>query len=79
MCAGYLSVLVLALYVNSGAAGMYSHPEAMWLLCPVLLYWINRIWLRTHRGRMYEDPVVFTLTDIPSIIVGAIFVLLALV
>ena len=79
VASGYLSVLVLALYINSGAAGLYSRPEAMWLLCPVLMYWMNRVWLKTHRGLMHDDPLVFTLRDKASLIAGAFAVVLVLV
>lgn len=77
IAAGYLAVLVLALYVNSGAASMYRMPELLWLLCPLLLYWMNRVWLKTSRGRMHDDPVVFALTDRPSLIVFALSGVLA--
>ena len=61
---GYLSVLVLALYINSTASVvLYSHPAWLWLLCPVLLYWISRAWMIAHRGLMHDDPVVFAVTD----------------
>ncbi len=78
--AGYLCVLVLALYINSNPAGMYARPQVMWLLCPLLLYWMNRVWLKTSRGQMHEDPVVFAATDRPSLMVfgaGALLVALA--
>jgi 4-hydroxybenzoate polyprenyltransferase len=77
LASGYLSVLVLALYVNSSAAEMYSRPQVMWLLCPVLLYWMNRVWLKTTRGQMHHDPVVFALTDRPSWITFAAGAVLA--
>src|SRR5581483_8528657 len=61
---GYLSVLVLALYINSSnGQQLYRHPEALWLLCPLLLYWISRVWIVCHRGAMHDDPVVFALRD----------------
>jgi len=61
---GYLSVLVLALYINSTASEMlYRHPSVLWMLCPVLLYWISRAWMIAHRGLMHDDPVVFAVTD----------------
>jgi len=61
---GYLAVMVLALYIESDAVNAnYSHPEALWLLCPMMLYWISRLWLITRRGQMHDDPVVFTITD----------------
>src|SRR5690606_8243579 len=72
LAAGYLAVLVLALYINSGAETMYRFPQLVWLLCPLLLYWMNRVWLWTSRGRMHDDPVVFALTDRPSLLVFAL-------
>ena len=61
---GYLAVLVLALYINSTASeALYRHPVVLWLLCPLLLYWISRAWLIAHRGDMHDDPVVFALSD----------------
>ena len=62
--AGYLSVLVLALYVNSPAVlPLYGRPDALWLLCPLLLYWVSRAWLVAHRGIMHDDPIVFAVKD----------------
>ena len=70
---GYLSVLVLALYINSGTSqALYRHPEVIWLLCPLLLYWISRVWLKTHRDEMHDDPVIFALQDRVSQILTAI-------
>ena len=70
---GYLAVLVLALYINSTASeALYRHQQVLWLLCPLLLYWISRIWLKTHRGLMHDDPVVFAATDRASQIVLAL-------
>lgn len=61
---GFLSVLVLALYINSDNVRIYyGRPELIWLLCPLLLYWLGRVWLITRRGRMHHDPVTFALTD----------------
>ena len=69
--AGYLSVLVLALYINSPATvPLYRHPEAIWPLCVIMLYWITRIWMKTHRGKMHDDPVVFALQDRVSMATG---------
>jgi 4-hydroxybenzoate polyprenyltransferase len=61
---GYLSVLVLALYVDSTASqSLYRHPHYLWLLCPLLLYWVSRTWVIAHRGLMHDDPVVFAMMD----------------
>jgi len=77
LSAGYISVLVMALYVNSDMAQRsYVHVQLLWLLCPLLLYWITRVWIKTSRGQMDDDPVVFTMRDRPSIIVACAALLL---
>ncbi|HEU5304637.1 MAG TPA: UbiA family prenyltransferase, partial [Gemmatimonadales bacterium] len=54
---GYLSVLVLALYINSEeVVALYRNPLLLWLICPLLLLWISRMWLLAHRGRIHQDP-----------------------
>jgi 4-hydroxybenzoate polyprenyltransferase len=61
--AGYLAVLVFCLYIESSGTAIYSEPRILWLIAPVLLYWISRVWLLTHRGEMDDDPVKFAITD----------------
>lgn len=80
VAAGYISVLVLAFYITSkDVTALYAHPERLWLLCPVMLYWVSRVWLLAHRGLVNEDPLVFALRDKVSYAVGgaAVLVLLA--
>jgi 4-hydroxybenzoate polyprenyltransferase len=62
--AGYVSVLVMALYVNAPATQrLYSMPEALWGICCILLYWISRTVMLAHRGAMDDDPVVYAVKD----------------
>jgi 4-hydroxybenzoate polyprenyltransferase len=71
---GYLSVLVLALYTQDPVTvSLYAHPRWIWFACPLLLYWISRVWLLAHRGLMPEDPVVFAIRDRASLLVGVLF------
>jgi 4-hydroxybenzoate polyprenyltransferase/phosphoserine phosphatase len=64
MASGYAAVLVLALYINSTAVGaLYRVPEALWLICPLFLYWISRVWLLARRNLMHQDPVLFAIED----------------
>lgn len=70
--AGYMCVLVLALYINSPAVEtLYHRPQVLWALCPLLLYWISRVWVYSHRGLMHDDPVMFALRDRVSLALGA--------
>ena len=69
---GYISIMVIALYINSEkVTEIYHRPEILWLICPLLLYWIGRLWIITTRGELHEDPIVFGLRDRISISVLA--------
>lgn len=73
---GYLAVMVLALYIHDQATtSLYAHPQIIWLACPLLLFWVTRVWMLTHRGQMHDDPVVFAIRDRVSLMVGALFCL----
>ena len=70
---GFSSILVVALYINSDKSFVqYGEPSLLWFLCPVLMYWVGRIWLITGRGQLHEDPIVFALRDRVSVFTGAI-------
>jgi len=70
VAAGYISVLVLALYVdNPDVRKVYSHPLLLWLLCPLMMYWVSRIWIKTSRGEMNDDPLLYSLRDRASWII----------
>lgn len=70
---GFLSIMIIALYINSEkVATMYQRPEILWMICPVLLYWTGRVWLKTSRGEMHEDPIVFAIKDRLSWILAGI-------
>jgi 4-hydroxybenzoate polyprenyltransferase len=76
---GYIAVLVFALYVGSNdILQLYTYPKILWLICPLLLYWISRAWLLSHRGQMHDDPIVFALKDKVSYGVGLLTIILIL-
>jgi 4-hydroxybenzoate polyprenyltransferase len=78
---GLISVLVLALHIDSPAVkSFYRNPEIIWLLCPLMLYLICRFWFVARRGEMHEDPIIFAIRDWRSqyiVGVGAIVLLIA--
>ena len=70
ICSGFIAVLVVALWANSFEVEViYKSPHFLWLLCPLLLYWIGRIWIYAERGILHHDPVVFALKDRVSYLV----------
>jgi 4-hydroxybenzoate polyprenyltransferase len=61
---GLVAVLVLALYIASPEVKLlYSSPQVLWLLCPLLYFWIARVWILSGRRQLHHDPVVFAMTD----------------
>jgi 4-hydroxybenzoate polyprenyltransferase len=68
---GYAAIVVFALYISgSDVATLYAHPVRMWLIVPLMLLWISRVWLLASRGEMDEDPVIFAVTDRMSLLIG---------
>jgi 4-hydroxybenzoate polyprenyltransferase len=73
---GYVAVLVFILYVNSPiVAALYGAPDRLWAIAGILLYWVSRVLILTHRGEMHDDPVVFAAKDGASLICAALIAL----
>lgn len=78
---GYVAVMVLALYVSSPEVVMLYHtPRLLWLLLPLFLYWVSRLWIIAYRGglqgRFRDEPLVFAMRDVVSYLVAAIGLLI---
>jgi 4-hydroxybenzoate polyprenyltransferase len=72
----YLSVGMLALYINSPEAhGLYLRQEFLWPVCLIIIYWLNRMLLIANRGRLHDDPIIFAFRDRASWVAAAIFAL----
>jgi 4-hydroxybenzoate polyprenyltransferase len=77
--AGYSSIVVMALYINSSdSESLYHHHKPLWLICPLMLFWISRVWVVATRGAMHDDPVVFALRDRFSLLTLAALVAIVL-
>jgi 4-hydroxybenzoate polyprenyltransferase len=75
--AGLNAVTVFALFISSDNVHfLYRRPLLLWLICPVLLYWISRALMMAHRRLMDDDPIIFALRDRNSIVAGAIIALI---
>jgi hypothetical protein len=78
--AGFNSITVLALYVaGDSVRHAYARPEVLWLLCPIMTYWIGRVVLLAHRGAVHDDPLVFALTDRASLVTAALAAMAVLI
>jgi 4-hydroxybenzoate polyprenyltransferase/phosphoserine phosphatase len=74
----YAAVVVFSLYISgSNVTKLYLHPIRMWLMVPLMLLWISRVWLLASRGEMNEDPVIFAVTDRMSLLIGLAVVAVA--
>ena len=72
IASSFLSVLILSLYVDSHVAETtYARPHALWAVVPLLLLWLCRLWMKTSRGEMHHDPIVFSMRDRDSWLIGA--------
>lgn len=71
--AGLASVVVFMLFLREAElAGRYASPHLLWLVAPLLVYWILRLWIKTGRGEMRDDPLVYALMDRGSRVVVAL-------
>ncbi len=71
----FAAVIVFTLYINNPTVSrLYPHPVRLWLLAPILILWLCRIWLQASRGELDEDPVVYALTDGRSLLLGLLSV-----
>lgn len=78
IAAGFVSVLVMALYLNSpDVLELYASPEWLWGICLILLYWTGRVTMMAHRGEMHDDPIVFAFRDRVSRVCGVLVLFFA--
>jgi 4-hydroxybenzoate polyprenyltransferase len=67
----FAAVIILSLYVNrQEVLALYSSPQYLFLICPIILYWLSRNWLLAHRGELKEDPVTLSIRDRASYLVA---------
>jgi len=75
----FAAVVVFANYISGrDVVTLYREPRLLWLMMPLMILWLSRMWLRASRGTLNEDPVVFALTDRMSLLIGAAVVGIAL-
>jgi hypothetical protein len=73
------AVVVFMLYIaRPDVTALYRHATRLWLIAPLLIYWLFRVWLVASRGELDDDPVVFAMRDGLSLAVGVLVIAVAL-
>jgi len=58
------AVVVFGLFINAPETQMrYATPQLLWLVAMGLIYWLARLWVKTSRGEMHDDPVIYAIKD----------------
>ncbi len=75
---GYAAVVVFSFYIGMrDTTTLYRHPIRLWLITPLMILWLSRVWLLASRGELDEDPVIFAVTDRMSLLIGAAVMVIA--
>lgn len=61
------AIVVFGLFISSPETqARYVSPQVLWLVAICLIYWLARLWIKTARGEMHDDPLVFAIRDFGS-------------
>jgi 4-hydroxybenzoate polyprenyltransferase/phosphoserine phosphatase len=72
VASGCTAALVIVLYMNGQEVRvLYRHPDFLWTISPVFLYWMNQLWVKARRGLVQEDPILYCVRDKTTYLVGA--------
>lgn len=72
---GFNAVTLFTLYISSDTVRkLYSNPEFLWVICPIMLYWLGRVIMMAHRRILDDDPIVFAVRDRNSRLAGVLVV-----
>lgn len=58
---------------------MYPRPALLWLIWPILIYWVARILVLAHRRHLDDAPILFAVKDRNSLLAFLLVGLIMLV
>ena len=62
--AGLSAVVVFGLFISAPEThARYGTPQMLWLVAIGLIYLLARLWVKTSRGEMHDDPLLFAIKD----------------
>ena len=74
------AVVVFGLFISAEETRQrYATPELLWLVALGLVYWLARLWIKTSRGRMDDDPLVYAIRDSGSLMAVSFMIAVTLV
>jgi 4-hydroxybenzoate polyprenyltransferase/phosphoserine phosphatase len=74
------AVVVVGLFISADETrGRYDTPELLWLVALGLVYWLARLWIKTSRGKMDDDPLVYAIKDSGSLMAVSFMIAVTLV
>jgi 4-hydroxybenzoate polyprenyltransferase/phosphoserine phosphatase len=66
-----MAAVILILYLTSERVRqLYSHPERLWAVLPLVLLWTMRMWRLSVRGELSSDPLSAALRDRASLAIA---------
>jgi 4-hydroxybenzoate polyprenyltransferase/phosphoserine phosphatase len=69
------SVVIFGLFISASVTReRYATPEVLWVVALLLIYWLMRLWIKTARGEMHDDPIVYALKNRGSLLTVALAV-----
>jgi 4-hydroxybenzoate polyprenyltransferase len=69
LAAAMASVVVFGLFISAPETqARYATPQLLWLVAFAMTYWLGRLWIKTSRGEIVDDPLVYALTDRSSLL-----------
>lgn len=58
------AVVIFGLFISSPETQIrYATPDLLWLVAIGLIYWLARLWIKTSRREMHDDPVIYAMKD----------------
>jgi 4-hydroxybenzoate polyprenyltransferase/phosphoserine phosphatase len=62
--ASLAAVVVFGLFISAAETQeRYATPHLLWLVAIGFVYWLGRLWIKTSRGEMHDDPVIYAIKD----------------
>jgi len=69
----FTALVIFLLFIDHlNLTDTYSNPQFLWGIFPILLFWFSRIWWLNVKDKLDEDPLIFAIRDIPSILVAVL-------